>query len=559
MQRQTLKGSEREPLHGATLRGPANPAERLEVSIILRQNTTAGLQARVERLRNGDHSLGPLTRGALADNCGARPGDIAAVERFAGAHHLSVVSTSAARRTVILSGTVADFQEAFGVKLLDYEHPAGAYRGREGAISLPAALEDIVQAVLGLDNRPQARAHFRRSPAAAAPAAPAAAPVSYTAAELATLYDFPAGTGAGQTIGIIELGGGSRAADLKAYFQSLGLKAPKLVSVAVDHGRNHATGNVDGPDGEVMLDIEVAGAIAPGATLAVYFAPNTDAGFLDAITTAIHDTVNKPSVISISWGGPESAWTAQAITAYDQAFQEAAALGITICIASGDNGSSDGVTDGANHVNFPASSPHVLACGGTSLQVHGTSIASETVWNDGTQGGASGGGISTAFPQVPAWQAGLSAALTGGGSTPLTGRGVPDIAGDADPETGYKVRVDGTNTVIGGTSAVAPLWAGFIARLNAGRKAPLGFITPILYQNRAAFNDIVTGNNGAYQAAPGWDACTGLGSPAGAALAKLLAAVPDIEPNAFMGQGDIVAGDNAKSDKVKDDAFMGQG
>ena len=120
-----------------------------------------------------------------------------------------------------------------------------------------------------------------------------------------------------------------------------------------------------------MLDIEAVGAIAPQANIAVYFGPNTDAGFLDAITTAIHDTTNKPSVISISWGGPESSWTQQSLTAFDSAFQAAAAMGITVCVASGDNGSSDGVQDGADHVDFPASSPHVLACGGTSLKVSG--------------------------------------------------------------------------------------------------------------------------------------------------------------------------------------------
>ena len=551
MQKHPIKGSERQPVHGATLIGPANPAERLEVSVLLRPNATSDLQARVERLSQGDYSVAPLSREALAASHGASASDIAAVERFAATHHLAVVNTSASRRTIVLSGTVADFEDAFGVSLKNYEHPAGAYRGREGAVSLPDTLKDIVQAVLGLDNRPQARAHFRPSAHPAGGAAPAAAATSYTPIQVASLYRFPAGTGAGQTIGIIELGGGTKAADLRDYFQSLGLRAPKLVSVSVDHGRNHATGNADGPDGEVMLDIEVAGAIAPDAELVVYFAPNTDAGFLDAITTAIHDTTHKPSVISISWGGPESAWTAQSITAFDQAFQEAAAVGVTICIASGDNGSSDGVNDGANHVDFPASSPHVLACGGTSLRASGDVITSETVWNDGAQGGAGGGGISTAFP-VPAWQNGLSAALTAGGTTPLHGRGVPDVAGDADPETGYKVRVDGDDTVIGGTSAVAPLWAGLIARLNAGRATPLGFINPLLYRQHADFHDIVTGNNGHYAAAKGWDACTGLGSPIGGALTALSAAAAPTAPRAATANqtqtgpaGAAAAGDEA--------------
>jgi kumamolisin len=552
MQRHPLHGSERKALPGATLIGPANPEERLEVSILLRQNAAGGLQDRVERLSKGDYSLAPLTREEFAAAHGASHADITAVKSFATAHHLAVVTTSAARRTMVLSGTVADFESAFGVTLQNYEHAAGAYRGREGTVNLPAELKDIVQAVMGLDNRPQARMHFRRSPHAT----PADAPTSYTPTTVADLYGFPAGTGAGQTIGIIELGGGTRAADLKTYFQSLGLKAPKLVSVSVDHGRNHASGGADGPDGEVMLDIEVAGSVAPDATLVAYFAPNTDAGFLDAITTAIHDTTHKPSVISISWGGPESSWTTQAFTAFDQAFQEAAALGVTVCIAAGDNGSSDGVNDGANHVDFPASSPHVLACGGTSLQAKGNAITSETVWNDGAQGGAGGGGISVAFPTVPAWQAGLSAALTKGGSMKLNGRGVPDVAGDADPETGYQVRVDGQNTVIGGTSAVAPLWAGLIARVNASRSTPLGFINPLLYGDPAAFNDIVTGNNGAYAAAKGWDACTGLGSPSGAVIGKLLATAASTSAKHAPAKPSHVSGETGK---LGDDAIRIRG
>jgi kumamolisin len=293
----------------------------------------------------------------------------------------------------------------------------------------------------------------------------------------------------------------------------------------VDHGKNHPTGDPNGPDGEVMLDIEVVGAIAPGAHIAVYFAPNTDAGFLDAITTAVHDTNNRPSVISISWGGAESSWTQQSLTAFDSAFQAAAAMGITVCVASGDNGSSDGVNDGANHVDFPASSPYALACGGTNLQGSGTTITGESVWNNGAQGGASGGGISSVFP-LPTWQDGLQVALTSGGNQALTMRGVPDVSGDADPESGYDVRIDGTDTVIGGTSAVAPLWAGLIARINAASRSSVGFINPILYASPSSLNDITSGNNGNFAAGSHWDACTGLGSPDGAKIATLLEQPP---------------------------------
>jgi kumamolisin len=270
-----------------------------------------------------------------------------------------------------------------------------------------------------------------------------------------------------------------------------------------------------------MLDVEVVGAIAPKARIAVYFAPNTDAGFLDAITTAIHDSTNKPSVISISWGGPESTWTAQAMTAMDSAFQAAATMGITVCSASGDNGSSDVAGGSGDHVDFPASSSFALACGGTNLRATQSAIESERAWNDGPGGGATGGGISTFFA-LPAWQHGLSARSAQGAAIPLAMRGVPDVAGDADPQTGYAVRVDGTDTVYGGTSAVAPLWAALIARINAIKGKPAGFLTPQLYANPNALRDVTEGNNGDFAAGPGWDACTGLGSPIGKSLSGIL-------------------------------------
>jgi kumamolisin len=523
MTRHQITGSERTPLAGAHAAGAADPQERMEVTLLLRRRGEDELAARIGRVARGDAGLPPMTRADFAANHGARADDIAAVERFAASQHLAVVAKDAARRTVILSGTVADFTAAFSVDLQHYVYDEGSYRGRTGPVHVPGELADAVVAVLGLDNRPQAKPHFRRKPGVAPRAAAEAAPVSYKPTTVAALYGFPPGTGKGQTIGIIELGGGSRKADLTTYFTGLGITPPKLVSVSVDHARNHATGSGNGPDGEVMLDIEVAGAVAPDATLVVYYAPNTDAGFLDAVTTAVHDRVHAPSVISISWGGPESTWTQQSLTAFDQAFAEAAALGITICVACGDNGSSDGVTGGGDHVDFPASSPHALACGGTSLRSTGQAIASETVWNDGAGGGATGGGVSAVFP-APSWQAGLSAIKTNGGKVALTMRGVPDVAGNADPDTGYDVRVDGQNTVIGGTSAVAPLWAGLIARLNEASGQSAGLLNPKLYANAAAFNDITSGNNGDFAAAQSWDACTGLGSPNGATLAALFGA-----------------------------------
>ncbi|SPE35733.1 Peptidase S53 propeptide [Burkholderiales bacterium] len=519
MAHRPLRGSEREPLPGARPVGNADPQERVQVSILLKRQSSAVLVGHIARLERGDRQARPMSREDFARQFGARPEHLAAIRTFAAAHGLAVEHEHAARRTVVLSGTVAQCNAAFGVDLQQFEGPTGSYRGRVGAVQLPEELHEIVDAVLGLDNRAQARPHLRRRLARTTDAAAGAG--AFAPPQLAALYHFPAQSGQGQTIAIVELGGGFRAPDLAAYFAKIGVPQPSVRAVAVDGAANEPTGDPNGPDGEVALDIEVAGAIAPAAKIAVYFAPNTDAGFLDAVTSAVHDTINRPSVVSISWGESESGWTQQAMMALDQAFQEAAVLGVTICVSSGDSGSSDGVNDSAGHVDFPASSSYALACGGTSLHASAGRITSETVWNDGAQAGASGGGISTVFA-LPPWQSGLQLTDASGKVLPLTKRGVPDVSGDADPNTGYLVRVDGADTVIGGTSAVAPLWAALIARINSGRQSPVGLIQPLLYQAPGACNDITKGNNGKYAAAAGWDACTGLGSPNGTAIAAAL-------------------------------------
>ncbi len=523
-----LSGSHRSAVPGSRVIGPAHPRERIEVTLRLRPRGHIPQNVKLEATSaRSPRQRQYLTRDQLEAIHGASPADIAQVVAFAHANNLAVVETSEARRSVWLAGTVGQMSAAFGVNLDEIDHPGGGtFRGRTGSILLPADLKDIVVGVFGLDNRPQARAHFQiHRPKAGEQllAAAAAANTQFTPTQIANLYDFPANfDGTGECIGIIELGGGFNTADLNAYFSSLGLLTPTVTSVSIDGGSNTPTGNADGPDGEVMLDIEIAGAIAPKAKIVVYFSHNTSQGFLDAITHAVHDTVNNPTIISISWGGPESNWTEQAFQQFDQAFQAAAALGITVLVAAGDNGSSDGVDDGEAHVDFPGSSPNVLTCGGTRLNANDTTIFSEVVWND-PDGGATGGGISDEFP-VPAYQedAGIPPSAN---SSKNTGRGVPDVAANADPATGYPVRVDGEDVVAGGTSAVAPLWAGLVARLNQAIGKPVGFLNPTLYgfdPQSGVFRDITEGNNGAYSAGPGWDACSGLGAVVGTKLLQAL-------------------------------------
>ena len=508
-ERFALPGSERAPRADALPAGTPAPSDVIEVSLMLRRRTPL----------DPTHHSEPISREEFSRRYGADPADIHRIEDFAQEFELTIVAIDLDRRTAVLSGTVAAMNEAFGVSLRLYQCENGFYRGRSGPLYLPIELQETVVAVFGLDNRPQAQVRCRRQrpiPNAAAPA-----PTSFTPVQIARLYQFPTTTGAGQTVAIIELGGGYRAADLQTYFTRLGLRTPSVTAVSVDRGRNAPTGDPNSADGEVMLDIEVVGAIANGARIVVYFAPNTDQGFLDAITTAVHDTVRRPSVVSISWGAAESAWTAQALTSYNQAFQDGAALGVTICCASGDSGSSDGVTDGRQHVDFPSSSPYVLACGGTHIDSAGTALSNEVVWNGGASAGATGGGVSDFFP-LPAYQQSSSVPVSVNAGS-FRGRGVPDVAGDADPSSGYQIRVDGRDAVFGGTSAVAPLWAALIALVNQRRVRPLGFLNPLLYPVGAhGCRDITAGNNGAFNARTGWDACTGLGSPNGTALATLL-------------------------------------
>ena len=510
-----LPGSDRPPMAGAQRSDPANPAEIAVVTVVLRRDPSSGPLPLLETLgRRPPGARQHLTRAEFAARYGAHPDDLGAVRKFARSRGLTVVAEDATRRVIRLSGTVQALAAAFGVDLHRYEFPGGTYRGRVGPIHLPADLSERVVAVLGLDDRPQARTHFRVRPTSAVGSP------SYTPPQVAGAYSFPVDSdGSGQCIGLIELGGGYRPTDLAQYFQSLAVPAPTVTPVSVDGATNSPTGSVGGPDGEVALDIEVAGSLAPGARIAVYFAPNTDQGFLDVVSTAVHDTTLHPNVISISWGGPEGSWTAKALAAFESIFQDAAALGITVLASAGDDGADDGGPGTGLRVDFPASSPEVIACGGTHLELSGTEIVEEVVWNSlASREGGTGGGVSTVYP-LPSYQSGAGVPVAPNG---FVGRGVPDVAGNADPTTGYRVLVDGTPTVFGGTSAVAPLWAALIARVNELLGSPVGFVLPHLYHLGAAgaFHDITAGNNGGYTARPGWDACTGLGSPEGTALAN---------------------------------------
>jgi len=508
-----ITGSERALVKNAKAIGTPDPNEVVEVTVVLRSKE-AGTQISSVREISAQ-SLKErryLSREELATANALNPDDLAKIEEFAHEHGLTIVKVSPESSSISLSGTVAKLSEAFGTKLSLYDSPTGEYRGRIGPVQVPADLASIIVGVFGLDDRHVFRPHLVRLEKQGEIVKARAVAVSYTPPQLAKLYDFPTGLdGSKQCIGLIELAPcGYKAKDLQAYFKGLKITQPKIIAISVD-GAHNQPGN--DADGEVVLDIEVAGAVAHKAKIAVYFAPNTDKGFIDVVNAAVHDKINKPTVISISWGAAEKEWTSQAMQAMDQAFQAAAAMGVTVFCASGDDGSNDNENDHKAHADFPASSPYATGCGGTRLDA-----SDETTWNDGP-GSATGGGISDFFP-LPSWQSNVhvpKSANPGG----KVGRGVPDLAADADPNTGYIILLNGQNDVYGGTSAVAPLWAGLIALINQKLGKPVGYLNPLIYNGRVtplAFRDITVGNNGAYHAGPGWDPCTGWGTPHGAVL-----------------------------------------
>ena len=505
-----LLGSRREPLMGSKVIGPLNEYERIAVTLIMRSKYIGEQFAAMDNANDTNHKSTIehkyLTRQEFAEAFLPDQKTIDKIKNFASSHGLTVDQIRSDSSSIVLSGSPRALSSAFGTKLMLYNSPKGVYRGYIGDLSVPTELAPLILGVFGLDNRTIAYPYFIRSDNSSG--------VTYTPQQMAKLYDFPDGLdGTGQCIAIIELGGGYNIEDVVNYFKWLKIHAPEITVITVD-GAIGVPGTDD--DGEVLLDIDMAGGVAPGAKIVVYMAPNTDRGFIDAVNAAVHDAINKPSVISISWGDAEANCTPSFIGAMDQAFQSAAVMGITVFSASGDDGSRDVMRDNLSHADYPASSRFVTGCGGTKLLPTG-----EVVWNGGPDS-ATGGGISDIFP-IPLWQgnAGIPASANPGKHF---GRGVPDIAGNADPNTGYLLLFRARPAVFGGTSAVAPLYAGLTALINQRLNRPIGFLNPSLYAlaNSGVFNDITSGNNGAYQAAKGWDACTGLGSIDGSNLMSAL-------------------------------------
>lgn len=544
-----LPGSERRVLPGAKSLGVAGPEEWIEVTVKLRRKKPLPEISGRPATR--------MTREEFEAGYGAAQADIAQVVAVLSGLGLKILQQDAANCSIRAGGTAENIEQVFQVKLFHYSYPDGNYRGRTGSLQVPAELEGIIVGVFGLDNRRMVkRRHSRRKPAALSLAETDAASRSwFYPAELASIYAFPAGNGQGQTIGILEFGGGYFPDDLAAFCKSAQVPVPQVKAISVN---NTPTNQKDGAEGEVMLDVEIIAGVCPAASIVVYFSSFDENGWIMAIDAAVQDKQNPLTVVSVSWGYAEDAqgaWSAGALDAINDTLKSAAMLGVSICVAAGDDGSDDQVGDGHAHVDFPSSSPYVLAVGGTTLKrAVGGGPVSEVAWKDGDglrkdNGGSTGGGVSVHFPR-PAWQNVQIASVNPGA---IDGRVVPDVAADASANTGYWVVVDGQGGASGGTSAATPLWASLIARINAalGEGKQVGYLTPVLYQpagggssgavsgggatagagagsiGQQSCRDITSGDNktasiGGYAAGPGFDAVTGWGAPVGNALLNAL-------------------------------------
>jgi kumamolisin len=577
-----LRGSRRTAVPGARRVADADPDEAVTVTIVVRRRRPLDGHAPRPLGAAATREERVALRRRFVARHGASRRDLDAVDRYVRTAGLSGIETSRARRTVTAQGAVRQMNAAFGVNLGEYQAAGVRYRGRVGRICIPRHLDGIVEAVFGLDERVQARPRHKSgdaipeaelpdpganprdilesATAAALAAAATAAPnrnatakgdgasgttpppeIRFWPAQVGRLYDFPTGVdGSGETIAIIALGGRLGDADVTGFFSRAEIETPHITTVPVDavHARNVSSDAAIDLDREVMLDVAIAGSIAPKAALVVYLGgTQNDQTFFNTITAAIHDAEHVPSIISISWGLPERAWTRQARDAVDAAFADAAALRVTVLCAAGDHGAAgDGMLDDRAQVDFPGASPNVLACGGTTLTGIADGVVSECTWNN-RNGWATGGGVSECFT-APPWQSDIRKRLRRRGSK-KHGRGVPDVAANADPRSGYVMPVHGAWHPVGGTSAVAPLYAGLCALINQATHSAAGALAPALYALHTAnaarvFRDVTIGDNSVpasggtgavkgYRARTGWDACTGLGSLNGRALLASLA------------------------------------
>lgn len=509
-----LPGTAQGKVPGAIVEPASSPRELIWITLRLRPKSKDLLTC-VQDVIEGRRR--PYSYAEFTDRFGISTSDREVVTSWARKQRVRVLGINPARRTVVLRGTAKKLGALFGVTRIRYRVDGQVFASRVGSIFVPAELASIVTGVLGFDAMPVA-SRTRSAPEDVIAPGPKRPP-GFTPMEIAQHYRFPeAQAGRGETVGVIALGGGYLKRDITAYFKAIKVKKPRISDVGVHGATNNPSREEQGTDGENTGDLQTLGALAPGAHIVVYFAPNTEHGFMAGVARAIHDQRHKPSVLSVSWGRNENHWTRRTLREFNIILAEAALLGITVCCSSGDFGAFADPRDRTPAVCFPGSSPYVLACGGTSLERLASGRFKETPWTNAR--GASGGGISRLFDR-PAWQE-HGFVKREAGRKP--GRGVPDVASNADPLTGYRVFFHGKWYVGAGTSAAAPLWAGLLVRLNELHGRRVGLIAPRLYRlheklvRRGALRPIQP----AKPESVGWNRHTGLGVPHGEKLARAL-------------------------------------
>jgi kumamolisin len=532
-----LAGSNRAEPEGAVYAGEVDPEQLILITVYLKRRSpdkfqpgSAGDLARLSK---------PVTRRALAAQRRRTHAHAAArIEQLAKKYGVVVRDVDLVGRTVMLQASALRMMQIFGATLRIYDDGRRRFRARVGQLTIPKEIAPWTRAILGFDERPMETRPVGRLRALVGDAAGG----GLWPTEIAALYGIPLDRDVSSVcVGIIALGGGYLETDLKEALRGMGRDAPVVVekSVAVADpsipqddppGEPAPVNNFGGgttADQEIALDLQILAGLLPKARIVVYFAGNSTQNLVGAINKALFDDVNRPQVLSVSWGSAEKFWSESARDAMQGVLADAKRLQVSVLFAAGDELATGGLRDGKAHVWFPASSPYALACGGTlpTPGADGTSIGSEIVWKEGLAG--TGGGISDCFP-VPDYQANL--VLPKSVNDGALRRGVPDVAAAAASRPGYRIVFNGAEVVKDGTSAAAPLWAGLIAIANAQRGAPLGFLNSVLYANPSCFRAITSGDNRVgdkgYDAGPGWNACTGLGVPKGADIIAALAATP---------------------------------
>jgi kumamolisin len=496
--------------------GPTDPSTEICSTIMVRSKASEK-EMNETLARIACHKQKPLSDEEFNARFGADPEAMKRVLKFVADNGLTVDEVDPNSGRVLLRGKVKNFNDAFKIELDDFKGPLGVSRERTATMSVPREVGSDILGVFGLESRPQ-RPQVISNCIRLKPTGwfHPRTTSGYMPGDVANAYQFPQDSmGGGQSVAIVEFGGGLDLKDNETYYQQHGLKVPDINIVSVD-GAKSKLGQA--ADDEVALDSQMIGVVAPDAKQMLIFAPNSDQGFVDAITRATFTKEGETgnSAISISWGAPESDWSTQAKDNLALAFKKAALKGISIFAATGDKGAKNGTNRFT--ADYPAADPSVTGTGGTELTLNGDgTIAKEVGWNN------SGGGISELNP-VPDFQSDIKMPPNANHDS-IIGRGVPDICGDASPSTGFKIRVRGQETVMGGTSAVAPLYAALVMRMNGALGQRVGYLNPFLYKNgtSAIFKDITAGNNG-YEAGAGWDAVTGWGVINGKALQDALKA-----------------------------------